>query len=109
MADNAPILESDEVARRMLLLAELQAALHGLNVTCHLARYQRLVLLYNQAPQPPSGLTDPILHVYPIFPKGHAYHVTTDGTCYRLGDWGIPAGDPKAAALAICEMQLAPS
>lgn len=102
MSDDTPILESDEVDRRMLLLSELQAALHGLNVTCYLARHQRLVLLYNQAPQPPSGLLDPVLHVYPTAGGRHAHHVTTDGACYRLGKKKYPVSDPAAAADAIC-------
>lgn len=95
MTDDASILESDEVDRRMLLLAGLQDALHGLGVTCYLARHQRLVLRYAEGPLEPSGPTNPQLH---IFLTGSPQSVTTDGACYRLGKREFPVSDPAAAA-----------
>jgi hypothetical protein len=55
-----PILDDAEVARRKLLLAELQAALAGPGVRCILAGRQRLVLRYSEPPpHAPSGPADP--------------------------------------------------
>jgi hypothetical protein len=102
VTDNTPILESDEVDRRMLLLAGLQDALRALGVTSCLARHQRLVLRYAEGPYGPSGLTDPQLYV--LLPRG-CQHVTADGMHYRLGSDGFPVRDPAAAAVAICAMQ----
>ena len=48
----------------MTLLTELQAALSGLGIQCVLARRHRLVLRYTENPVPPSGRTDPTLHVF---------------------------------------------
>jgi hypothetical protein len=98
-ASRSPILSEAEADRRLLLLAELQAALAGLGVGCVLARNHRLVLRYNQGPCEPSGLTDPKLHVF--LPDGTGI-ATTDGTDYRLADGGrYPASDPVAAAAVI--------
>jgi hypothetical protein len=78
-----PILDAAEVAKRKLLLAELQAALSDSGIPCVVAGRQRLVLRYSDPPpQAPSGPTDPMLHVL-----GEAQDVvTTDGACYRLSD-----------------------
>lgn len=94
-SDDHPILSHDEVARRMLLLNALHAALDSFGIRCVLARNHRLVLRYNEAPVSPSGLTDPRLHIF--FPCGTRTAVT-DGAVYRL-DTGetAPAGDPAAA------------
>jgi hypothetical protein len=95
-----PILDDAEVARRKLLLAELQAALAGPGVRCILAGRQRLVLRYSEPPpHAPSGPTDPALHVVRPLPNV----VTTDGACYRLRDGReFPVTDVAAAAAAIC-------
>jgi len=95
-----PLILTEAVAtRRMLLLAELQAALAVVGVRCVLARNQRLVLQYNVSPCEPSGLTDPKLH---IFTPDGTDTATTDGTAYRLatGPEYLTA-DPAAAAAAI--------
>jgi len=91
-----PILADAEVALRMLLLAELQAALVELGFHSVLARNQRLVLQYNQRPCEPSGLTDPDLHIFTPDGTGIA---TTDGATYALpGGRNCPVSDPGAAA-----------
>jgi hypothetical protein len=94
------ILDDDEVARRKLLLAELQAVLAGSGVRCVLAGRQRLVLRYSEPPpHAPSGPTDPALHIVSPVPDV----VTTDGASYRLGDGReFPAGNVAAVAAAIC-------
>jgi hypothetical protein len=92
----APILSDSEVAERMLLLSELQAALAAHGVHCVLARNHRLVLLYNRSPCPPSGLTDPELY---IFTADGTEVATTDGHTYSLASGAhCPASDPGAAA-----------
>ena len=95
---NSPILADAEVSRRMRLLSELQAALAAQGVHAVLARTHRLVLKYNSSPCPPSGLTNPKLHILSPRPGIAA----TDGCTYHLS-WGqtFPAGDPTAAAEAI--------
>lgn len=107
MTGNAPILGAGEADRRMLVLAGLHEALHGLGVRCVLARNHRLVLekFKHAAPIGPSGLTDPVLHAF--LPDGIG-HVTTDGTRYRLDGREFSAGDPAAAAAALCQ-RLSPS
>jgi len=102
-AQSAPtaelILTDAEVGRRMLLLAELQAAMATLGVHCVLARNHRLVLRYNDGPYGPSGLTDPDLHIFT--PRG-TDTATTDGTVYRLASGGeYSVADPSIAATAI--------
>jgi hypothetical protein len=84
----------------MTLLTELQAALDELGVRCVLARRHRLVLRYTAHPVPPSGLTDPSLH---ILASAGTRTVRTDGTTYQL-DTGqkLPVSNPTAAAATIC-------
>jgi hypothetical protein len=94
-----PILDEADAASRMQQLGELHAALDSLGIHCILARNHRLVLRYNEAPLPPSGLTDPRLH---IFGPDGMHAVTTDGTAYNVGHGpGLPVSDPAAAAVAI--------
>jgi hypothetical protein len=99
VTSSLPILDDDEVARRKLLLAELQAALAGSGCECMLAGRQRLVLRYTEPPpQAPSGRTNPALHIISPVPDV----VTTDGTCYRLSDGReFPVSDGAAVAAAI--------
>lgn len=102
-APRAPILTPPEAAARMELLTELQAALTGLGVQCVLARGHRLVLRYADSPVPPSGLTNPTLHV---FTPGGTRTITTDGAAYRLSTGQeLPADDPASAAALICLRQ----
>lgn len=103
-ANGDAILEDSEVARRMLLLAGLQARLARLGVRSVLARRHRLVLRFNDPPPlAPSGPTEPTLHV---FAPGGTQIATTDGNVYRL-DSGLelPASDPAAAAASIHHLQ----
>jgi hypothetical protein len=94
-----PILDDAEVARRVLLLIKLQTNLEALGVRCVLARNHRLVLRYNDSPLAPSGLTDPMLHIFAPDAKQVA---TTDGACYRLSaGQEFPVGDPAVTAAAI--------
>lgn len=94
-----PILAQAEVARRMLLLADLQAALAAQEIHSVLARNHRLVLQYNRVPSGPSGPTDPQLH---IFTPGGTDIATTDGSTYNLASGEkYPADDPAAAATLI--------
>ena len=95
-----PILADDQVARRMRLLRDLQAALARMGVHSVLARNHRLVLRwYSAGPFGPSGPTDPELHVFT--PSGTAV-ATTDGTAYRLASgFNYPAADPAAAAAMV--------
>lgn len=103
----APILTDAEAARRMLVLAELQAALSALGARCVLARNHKLVLRYNEGPCEPSGLTDPQLLV---FLPARSLYITTDNDDYFwLGNRQSPVDNPAAAAAAICGMQPAPS
>lgn len=96
-----PILAESEVARRMALLTELQAALARLEIHCVLARNHRLVLQYNRNPCAPSGLTDPKLHIFG--PDGTDI-ATTDGTTYRLASGPVyPASDVAAAAATVAQ------
>lgn len=96
---NPPILAQAEVARRMLLLADLQAALAAQGIRSVLARNHRLVLHYNGSPCGPSGLTDPQLHV--LTPE-RTVIATTDGTTYSLASGAeCPTDDPAAAATVI--------
>jgi hypothetical protein len=100
----APILTPPETAARMALLTELQAALTGLGVRCVLARRHRLVLRYTDKPLPPSGLTDPTLHVFTLC---GTQIISTDGIAYRLNsDEELAAtDDPPAAAAALIRLQ----
>lgn len=105
--DPTPILTDAETASRMLLLAELQAALRDLGIQCVLARNHRLVLRDRaERPFKPSGLTDPQLFVF--LPSG-CQHVTTDGVSYRLGSDQFPVRESAAAAVAICAVRPGPS
>ncbi len=98
--DQDAVLTVAEADRRAALLSALRDGLADLEVPCVLARNQRLVLRYNQADCGPSGLTDPVLHIFPA--GGGARSATTDGSTYRL-DSGeeFPASDPAAAATLI--------
>jgi len=96
---DVPVLGEAEAERRMGLLADLKVALDARGVSSVLARRRRLVLRYDLSPCPPSGLTDPQLHV---FAAGSHSVVITDGLRYSL--WpgrSCPADDPCAAAAAI--------
>jgi hypothetical protein len=107
VADEQPrVLAEAEVSVRMLLLAELQAALAASAVRCVLARNHRLVLRSSEAPFEPSGLTDPSLYV--LF-DDRTRSATTDGTTYRLDNGEeLPVGDPVAVAALICRAQMEP-
>jgi len=96
---DALILDEAEVARRKLLLAELQAALTGAGLQCTLTCRHRLVLRYSdEPPHAPSGPTDPALHVFGRIPDV----ITTNGTCYRLRNGQeFPISDHSALAAAI--------
>jgi hypothetical protein len=95
-----PILDADEVGRRMAALARLQDALKKMGVEAVLVGKHRLVLRYNEPSCAPSGLTDPELR---IFIAGRQARATTDGACYRLSSrQRFPASDPAAAAARIC-------
>ena len=59
----SPILTRAEVARRIALLADLQAELAARGVCSVLARTWRLVLRYNTGPWEPSGPTDSQLRI----------------------------------------------
>jgi len=104
-AQGNPLLQPSAAAARMTLLAELQAALDGLGIRCVLARCHRLVLRYTADPVPPSGLTDPSLHI--LGPAGPRT-ARTDGLTYQL-DTGqkLPVSDPAGAAAAIRTTQIA--
>lgn len=96
------ILAEDEVSRRMLWLAALHDALDDKGIHCVLARNHRLVLQYTKTPCPPSGLTNPTLHV---FLQDGIATVTTDGSVYDLPRGSWPVTDPAAAAAAILRDQ----
>jgi len=100
-----PILAESDAARRMLLLAELQAALATLGVRCVLARNHRLVLQYSRSPCAPSGLTDPKLHIFG--PDGSDIAVTDGITFSLVSGRQFPASDPAEAAAAIGHRQRA--
>lgn len=93
------VLAKDEASRRVLLLAELQAAFTALGVRCVLARKHRLVLRYNQGPCGPSGPVNPELHVF----AGDGTDIaTTNGATYSLASGGqYPADDPAATAAVV--------
>lgn len=94
------VLESDEVDRRVVLLASLQAELRALKIACVLAGRRRLVLSSDgSAPWRGSGQTNPELHA---FVPGVKQVVTTDGTIYQVGRRKHAVDDPAAAAAAIC-------
>lgn len=94
-----PVLSDNDAALRMRLLAALHDALDGRGIQSLLARTHRLVLRYNESPCPPSGLTNPILH---IFMPGGMVAVTTDGRWYVLpGSSRCNVSDPAAAADAV--------
>ena len=98
-ASRAPIVAPAEVTRRMLLLADLQAALEFNEVHSVLARNHRLVLTSGRAPCEPSGPTDPQLHIFT--PDGTDI-ATTDGITYTLASGHeCPASNPHAAATMI--------
>jgi hypothetical protein len=102
-APGQPILAEAEAAHRMLLLSELQTALAALGTHSVLARNHRLVLRYNQIPCPPSGLTDPALHIAGPDCNDVA---TTNGITFSLASGPrYPADDPAAAATAIRHRQ----
>lgn len=107
VTDNAPILDEDEVQRRKMLLAELQAALMALGIQGVLASHRQLVLRYNDPPPlAPSGPTSPTLH---LFGPDGARVATTDGTAYQVDDGRtFPISDPAAAAADICRSQALP-
>jgi hypothetical protein len=97
-APQAPVLPPPEAATRIALLTELQAALTRLGVQSMLARRHRLVLRYADNPVPPSGPTNPTLHVF----AASTLTVSTDSTTYRISTGQeLPAGDPAAAAALI--------
>ena len=96
------ILASDEAARRVQLLSELQAALKDLGMHSVLARNHRLVLRWHNAgPFEPSGQTSPQLHIFTPAGTTIATIATTDGTSYHLSAGpDCPAvGSTAAAAL----------
>jgi hypothetical protein len=98
-APGTAILAQAEVSRRVLLLAELQAALAAQQIDSVLARNHRLVLQYNRVPSGPSGMTDPQLHIFA--PDGTDI-TTTDGRTFNLASGEkCPADDPAAAATFI--------
>lgn len=87
-------------ALRTRLLAALQAALSDRGARCVLARSHKLELP-GKAPAEPPGLTDPKLHV---LRPGRSLCVTTDNyACTWLASRESPAGNPAAAAAAICD------
>ncbi len=99
VTEQPQVLAEAEVSRRILLLAELHAALTALGARCVMARKQRLVLRYNPSPSAPSGPVDPQLH---IFAGDGTDIATTDGASYSLASGGqYPAGDPAAAAAVV--------
>ena len=102
-AGGAPILSGTEANRRMLLLADLQAALAAHDIASVLARNHRLVLRSERGPCEPSGPTDPQLH---IFTRDGTDVATTDGITYSLASGTeYPAGDPAATAALLHRSQ----
>ncbi len=93
----SPILTRAEVARRMALLADLQAELAARGVCSVLARTWRLVLRYNTGPWEPSGPTDPQLRI--LGPDGTDM-ATTDGRAYYFANGRQCAADDPASAAA---------
>jgi hypothetical protein len=73
-----PILDEAEVDSRMMLLAELQAAIEARGIRCVLARNHKLVLRYNEASPAPSGPTEPRLYIFVGAQRRDS--ATTDGT-----------------------------
>ena len=95
-AASPPVLSRAEATRRLLLLADLQAALAARDIRSVLARNHRLVLRSERVPCERSGLTDPRLH---IFARDGTDSATTDGTTYSLASGTTyTAGDPVAIA-----------
>lgn len=91
-----PILPDAEVARRVALLAELQAALDALGVQAVLVRNRRIVLRAAGSGREPCGPTDPQLH---IFLRDGTEIATTDGALYEFSTGPThPVSDPQAAA-----------
>lgn len=94
-----PVLEDAEVACRVTLLAELQAALAAREIQSVLVRNRRLVLRTAGTGLERSGPTEPQLHVYLA---GGADVVTTDRTSYQFASGAAyRADDPCVAAAAI--------
>jgi hypothetical protein len=95
----ASILSKEEVDRRQVLLAVVQAELGRLGVHAVQARHRRLALSGASLGAGPSGLTDPVLHA---FSGGGTRKVTTDGAWFRLDDGAVfPVADAAAAAAVI--------
>ncbi|HVB45354.1 MAG TPA: hypothetical protein VNF47_21985 [Streptosporangiaceae bacterium] len=98
VTDQDEILSEYEAGRRMLLLAELHAALTALGVRCVLARRHRLVLRYNAGVCGLSGLENPHLH---IFAPGGTDIAVTDGAVYEITSGGrYPVGGNGAVTAA---------
>jgi hypothetical protein len=98
-ATERPILDHREVARRVTLLAELQAALAALGIQSVLVRNRRIVLRAASKGWEPSGPTDPQLYV---FAPDDTEIVTTDGALYQfVSGAACPADDPLAAAAGL--------
>jgi hypothetical protein len=94
-----PVLAESEVARRVTLLAKLQAALAALDVQAVLVRNRRIVLRAEGCSFRSSGPTDPQLH---IFLDDDTEIATTDGTRYEFTTTQPhPASDPQAAAASL--------
>ncbi len=97
-----PILTEAEAARRMLLLADLQAALAAEDIHSVLARNHRLVLRSGRTPCERSGPTDPQLHLF--LPAGPTI-ATIDGAAYSVDSGQTsPVDDPRAAATLIRQL-----
>ena len=93
------VLDEAEVAKRRMLLTELQAVLATSGIRCVVAGRQRLVLRYSEPPPHAlSGPVDPALYV--LSPAENV--VTTECACYRLRDGReFPVTDRVAVAAAI--------
>jgi hypothetical protein len=97
-----PVLTDDEVARRVTLLAELQAAPADLGVQSVLARRHKIVLRAEDSWRA-SSQTDPQLHV---FGDNATDVVTTDGAAYQFASGRTgPVGDPRATAASVLVAQ----
>lgn len=94
-----PVLAESEVTRRVMLLAELQAALDALGIQAVLVRNRRLVLRAAGSGLEPSGPTDPQLH---IFADDGTEIASIDGARYEFSAGpSCPADDPQAAAASL--------
>lgn len=94
-----PVLDHAVVGKRIGLLGELQAGLRQLGVQAVLARNHRIVLSSAAPNWSPSGMTDPVLHV---FADSGTRKVTTDETSFQVEDGdAYPAADAPAAAAHI--------